>query len=79
MDEGMFGVPTGPWKLEKIERLGLQREPGFQYQLKETAIWRAPLDQPSQWSKLRDCSFRREEGYCYAVDLDGDIVRFKKS
>jgi hypothetical protein len=75
MDEGM----TEPWKLEKVERLGLKREAGFQYQLSGRDILRAPIDPPSEWTTIHQGGFEREEGYSYALDLEGDIVRFKKT
>jgi hypothetical protein len=75
--------PPRPQKREKIDRIGLKREPGFLYQLTDRAIYRAPREpaprSAADWTKIYQGSFTREEGWAYAIDLDGDIVRFRRS
>ena len=71
-----------PQKRDKIDRVGLKRDPAYIYVLRDSAIYRAPREpEPkthADWTKIHQGSFVREEGYGYAIDLDGDFVRIHK-
>jgi hypothetical protein len=70
---------------EKVLRIGIRREPGFEYILRDSAILRAPFQRAgaprrtdADWTKIQEAKFEREDGYLYLLDADGDIARVEK-
>jgi hypothetical protein len=71
-----------PTKLEKVERVGLRPDAEFLYWLEGTVIYRVRRNSSrdrSEWTKVHEGNFQIEDGYAYALDLDGDIVRFRRA
>ena len=66
---------------EKVAKIGLKREPGFLYFLRESSVFRSPMKRaggPSaagQAQKVCDGNFKREPGFLYFLDAEGDIAR----
>jgi len=70
---------------EKVEKLGVKREPGFLYFLRGTEVWKTPMKRAGgppaagKASKVAGANFSREEGYLYFLDQAGDIARAKRA
>ena len=76
---------TPPPAPEKVLRVGLHRERGFEYALRGQSIARArfqragnPRRSENDWEKVCDAHFEREAGYVYLIDADGDVARVKR-
>ena len=70
---------------EKVQRLGVKREPGFLYFLRGTDVWKTPMKRaggPSAAGKAQKVTagnFTRAEGYLYFLDSNGDVSRAKRA
>lgn len=70
---------------EKVAKIGLKREPGYLYFLRNAEVWKAPMKRKASGSgaaapeagavKVQSCSFTREPGYLYFLDKEGDVAR----
>jgi hypothetical protein len=70
---------------EKIAKIGVKREPGYLYFLRESEVWKTPMKRaggPSAAGKAEKVAagnFKREEGYLYFLDANGDVARAKRA
>lgn len=70
---------------EKVEKMGIKREPGFLYFLRDRDVYQAPMKRaggPSpvgKTKKVASGSFKREDGYLYFLDANGDVSRAKRA
>jgi len=65
----------------KVARLGLQREAGYLYFVRDQAVWRIPRGAPSTHvpEKVASAVFHEEPEYIYSLDGDGDVTRVKRA
>jgi hypothetical protein len=78
-------IPWDPILPEKILRLGMTRVPGYEYFLRDGAVWRVPhrrAGQPApsqeQWIPVAEALFERDAGFLYTLDADGDVARIPR-
>ena len=63
----------------KVLRLGLEREPGFMYFVRNRAVWRVRKGVgPTPPEKVADVDLYEDAGYIYFLDGDGDISRVRR-
>lgn len=69
---------------EIVVKLGLRRERGFLYFFRGTDVYKAPLSRaggPSvagKAEKVATAAFKRESGYLYYLDKNGDVSRVRQ-
>lgn len=65
----------------KVARLGIEREEGWLYFVRDRAVWRLPRGGPRTHppEKVADADFDEKPGFHYFLDGDGDVTRIKRS
>jgi hypothetical protein len=68
---------------DKVEKIGIKRESNWQYYINGTDVWRTQVKTPSNLTGKEEIvsvgNFKREDGYLYYIDRDGDISRAGKA
>jgi hypothetical protein len=75
---------VGP--VEKVARLGLQREPGYLYFFRGAELWRTRMKRAGQAApggpeaeRVAEGLFECEEGWHYFLDNHGDVSRVRRA
>lgn len=65
---------------EKVAKLGIEREDGMMYFIKDSCVWKVPRKKPGQphkgkRSKVVCFNVKQDTKYLYFLDKDGDVSR----
>lgn len=71
-----------PVQKEKVAKLGIQREAGYLYFVKQGSIWKTPsrnLGRGGSTTLIQSGGFTQEDGWLYFLDANGDVSRTPKN